>query len=335
MEGGTSVPPFCILEAMAGTSSNHVAGCPDKLPLMDRNSMWDRAEQLTKVSAGCALAVYIVGFLVTSLYYSALGIAPINPLRARIIGAGLLFSFTVAASYWAGITAFHDFIQPNSESGQHQLVRLLIDSCLFLFICFSVSTILCQMTDLNVEGLLGATASYIAPMGLFFVGFTVWRIESIPIRIRTFVTTVTMLLALVLFAFFSIWSREVRPRSIIFGWLVLVSLTIAGGRSVGKPDKFTGAMNVTSSMALGIFLLTYFAHLIFPHFKPEWGGGAPVPIVLTYAKDAGSLSGEVKPALLLDEGDLGFYLIDRNVKRTYFIPRSEVSLVAYEYHISP
>lgn len=307
---------------------------PDKLPFMDSNSVWDRAEQLTKISAGCALAVYIVGFLVTSLYYSTLGIAPINPLRARIVGAGLLFSFTVAIAYWAGITSFRDFLGPNPEKEQHQIVRLLIDSCLFVMICFSVSTILWQMTDFDVEALPRIAGSYMAPVVLFAMGFTFWRVESIPIRIRTPVTTATMFLALVLFGIFSIWPREARSHSVLVGWLILVSVTLVGGRALGKADKFTGAMNVTSSLAQATLPLTFFAHLIFPHFRPEWGGGAPVPVVLTYVKDAGYLAGQVKPALLLDEGDLGFYLIDRNVKRTYFVPRSEVSLVAYEYHVS-
>ena len=315
-------------------SSDWLSTVPDKLPLMDNNSIWDRAEQFTKISAGCVLAVYIVGFLVTSLYYSTLGIAPINPLRARIASAGLLFSFTVVAGYWAGIRSFDDFLKPSPESGQNQIVRLLIASCLFILLCYSLSTILWQITDFDSVGLLTVAGSYIAPVFLFTVGFTIWRIESISLRVRTIITTVMMLLVMTLFAIFSVWTREARSHSVLFGWLLLVSLNLLGGRILVTSDKFSAGMNVTTSLSQGILLLTYFAHLIFPHVRPEWGGGAPVPIVLTYSKDAGYLAGQVRPALLLDEGDLGFYLLDRNLSRTYFVPRSEVSLVAYEYHVS-
>jgi hypothetical protein len=301
---------------------------------MESNSIWDRAEQLTKISAGCALAVYVVGFLVTSLYYSTLGIAPINPLRARVVGAGLLFCITVAAGYWACVTSFNDFLSPGTHSGQNQIVRLLIDTCLFFLLCSSLSTALWQITDFDVEGLVRIAGSYIAPVFLFAAGFTIWRIESISIRIRTFVTTVTMLLALILFGVFSFRQQVSRSHFVLIAWLMLASLTVVGGRVFIKSDKFSAAMNVTSVLSQGMLLLTFFAHLIFPHVHPEWGGGAPVSVVLTYAKDAGYLAGQVKPALLLDESDLGFYLLDRNLKRTYFVPRSEVALVAYEYHVT-
>jgi hypothetical protein len=65
------------------------------------------------------------------------------------------------------------------------------------------------------------------------------------------------------------------------------------------------------------------------HFKPEWGGASPIAITITFSKDAGYFAGQVKPALLLDESDAGIYLLDRNLKQTYFVPRPAISLIAY------
>jgi len=43
-----------------------------------------------------------------------------------------------------------------------------------------------------------------------------------------------------------------------------------------------------------------------------------------------ALSIESEEALLLDETEVGFYLLDRNTGHSYFLPRTEVGLLEFK-----
>jgi hypothetical protein len=87
--------------------------------------------------------------------------------------------------------------------------------------------------------------------------------------------------------------------------------------------------NWKQSLALGLAALAGFATLYYPRIKPSWGGGAPTPATIYFAKDSLVLPSRSASANILDEVDSGFYIIGGNDKKATFIPRSEVALIYY------
>src|SRR5215469_3739960 len=60
---------------------------------------------LSKATAAFAIALYICGFLIVSLYHSQYGFVETNPFRPRILAAGAWFVF-LAAIPIASVTTF-------------------------------------------------------------------------------------------------------------------------------------------------------------------------------------------------------------------------------------
>lgn len=92
--------------------------------------------------------------------------------------------------------------------------------------------------------------------------------------------------------------------------------------------------NWQQSLSILITLLLAFASSYYPHLKPSWGGGAPIPVTIYFSKDSIILPGQSAGALLIDESDAGLYVVGKNDKKATFIPRSAVGLVYYSGDVS-
>ena len=77
------------------------------------------------------------------------------------------------------------------------------------------------------------------------------------------------------------------------------------------------------------FMLTIFATIYYPHIMAKWGGGALIPIELTFSRDAPVRSGMQVDCSLIDETDAGFYVIMKAEPLATFIPRTEISSIYY------
>jgi hypothetical protein len=76
-------------------------------------------------------------------------------------------------------------------------------------------------------------------------------------------------------------------------------------------------------------VLFLFATYYYPNIKASWGGGSPVPAVLYFSKDSSVKPGQNLQVQLLDESDVGFYIVGQNETKAIFVPRSAVSLVYF------
>jgi hypothetical protein len=83
------------------------------------------------------------------------------------------------------------------------------------------------------------------------------------------------------------------------------------------------------SLGVSLILLVLFSTAYYPQIQTSWGGGAPIPAIIYFAKDSPLLPNRNVSARILDETDGGYYMIGGNDKKATFIPRSEVSMVYY------
>ncbi len=87
--------------------------------------------------------------------------------------------------------------------------------------------------------------------------------------------------------------------------------------------------NWQQSLSILITLLLLFASYYYPHLKPSWGGGVPIPITIYFTKDSTVMPSQRVGASLVDESDVGLYVVGKNDKKATFIPRSAIGLVYY------
>jgi hypothetical protein len=78
-----------------------------------------------------------------------------------------------------------------------------------------------------------------------------------------------------------------------------------------------------------LLALSYFGSVYYPHIKATWGGGAPVPVTILFAKESPILPGQYLSTRLLDESEAGLYIAGKGEKRASFIPRIEIASITY------
>jgi len=286
----------------------------------------DGLEQFSKRTAGVILLIYALGFLVTSLYYSQLGITHFDLWRPRIVGAGLLLVGLQISAYAIGRGAFALPIDSRDHRGVNRLLSTVLSLSQLALECELFSMVVWQMTDYSQTSLARTADIGVIQAALVLVGYLAWRIAVVPSTfVRVLVGTCGAVTIGLLCGALLI-SGVGRGVLGLAGWLAALSVV---GIGVGYID-LSPTMNMTSLALQVLFYLSIFTHYIYPHFRPEWGGGAPTLVTITFNRDAGYLAGRVTPAMLLDESDEGFYLVDRNVGHTYFVPRASISLIDYE-----
>src|SRR5215470_9009677 len=82
---------------------------------MDEQKWEGRLKVLTQVAGICLVGIYIVGFLVVSIYHVRYGIPGFNFLRPRIISAGVLFFVLLALPLWE-LAGLYDWIKIPSRA---------------------------------------------------------------------------------------------------------------------------------------------------------------------------------------------------------------------------
>jgi hypothetical protein len=108
----------------------------------------------------------------------------------------------------------------------------------------------------------------------------------------------------------------------------LLWVLIAGGFFYLELNSRNWMMQVgrwEGTMVFLLVLLAVFATGYYPHIRAKWGGGALVPVELTFSKN------QAAPVAcdLVDETDAGFYVIGKAEPSATFIPRTEISAIYY------
>jgi hypothetical protein len=272
-----------------------------------------------------AAVLYGCGFLVTSIHQYNYGLVAVNPLRPKVLAAGIwllvfvtipfvlvmqegeitpskpeheqwqrrrstTFFFSAAAEFGIGVVLSNAFnLPPDGPKGPS-----LITICLVLI----VGVILVFADQLKQFPHWLAVSGSVAFGGIvMYCGFRdafIWHRPSAAFIALWFIAA-TYLVTL-----------EIRYRSWKFKlgyWIQCVSFSIGA--------------------------VTAFSTAYYPNIKPSWGGGSPIPATIYFTKDSLIMPSQSVAAKIIDETDGGFYIIGGSDTKATFIPRSAVAMVYY------
>jgi len=288
---------------------------------------------ISKSVAAFAIILYGCGFLITSIHHYSYGFMETNPFRPRIASAGAWFLLFVAIP--PVLVAELRRLRGKSENQEKWLGRF---STKLFFYC--VSSVFFGMIFENVFDFQGTNTSanstwrtWAFPI-LLGVGILVVFLDQLKRFPRAIAPIASLGLAgfLVVYGFREGFIHDHASQAAIILWFLLAGWFAHYEMSSRSWKLWSG--NWQQSLSVLVALMLVFATKYYPHIKPSWGGGAPIPITIYFTKDSIIMPNQSVSASLVDESDAGLYVVGKNDKKATFIPRSSVGLVYYSDDVS-
>jgi hypothetical protein len=289
----------------------------------------------SRMMAGLIVALYVLGYLIVSLRDASYGFSQLNPLRPRILSAGVLFLVSMLAPY---VLAHKLYSHRLEISPEQSFSRSIVATFNYAIIC----TLLAVMAGFLLSSPMSDPMPPPHPLSSLYA----WTIAILPL----------IVLILVSFLLKGAWARFIAhpmPTAawsgvIIVAWIVgaiYVSLFHAEGTvalwlfSVGvlsamvddvlrDPVKRShhDYLGLSWVVIAGIF---YFSNSLYTHVKPSWGGGAPLPVSIYFSNSSQIAATSAIDARLLDESDQGYYFLLPTHSGAIFVPRASVAALSF------
>ncbi|MGD1102547.1 MAG: hypothetical protein ABSA59_10815 [Terriglobia bacterium] len=293
--------------------------------------MTSTLESLVRFAGGGLFVIYASGFIILSVYESKFGVAQFNPLRTKIIAAGLLFFCLI---FLPILALYAEFGAPSPEKTlsaeelRHQetwgmaLFCISLNSSIILalfcklFLFTPDSGPLPPRPDWLFNFVILAVAFHVKSSRVVISQFRKW-----PGRVGLLACLSTGVMAAGLY-----WLDS----GIVVGmavWFLGVAFSLGAVWSHG--DKIRYVFNWRRWLIPLILILIYPLG-IYPRIEARYGGGAPVPVTLCLEKPPLWIGSTTVSASILDETDLGFYLLLPGNEKALFIPRSIVVSIYFD-----
>ncbi len=287
--------------------------------------------ELPKWTTVAVVFIYATGYLITSLNDFRYGYSDMNPLRPRIIAAGAWFSVFTFVPFLIILEAKRRFT--DKVKGYN------IDNFLQISLSYLVVAIFLAFLSIPLFQFDNGITTYRTPwwlvvdIVLVVVSILISTISSIKkdgSRLLQLINTGTVIgifvvnLAATFHDLFAI--KTFTPNAPGF-WVVMAGVII--GAHMWNYESKLHTHKLRNLIFAYFVLISFFAEFYYPHIHRKWGGGASIQIELTLSKDAPIHAGQSVTCFLLDETELGLFVLGKGDKHATFIPRSEVSLVFY------
>ena len=281
---------------------------------------------IAKAAIVLAAVIYGCGFLVVSLHRHSYGLAEPNPLRPKVLAAGILFLVFAALP----IVIFIEAKRFRSPSPDCPRYRRTIGAALdfYTLVSFSLGYFLKLIFEIpplsEPSGPSTGTITLAIALSATIVFADKWE------RFPHWLVLPASLASCGLLMFCG--GRDLflyhhqSPASIAL-WFMVISGLISLEMRARSWKLQLG--NWPQSLGLSLTALAMFSTIYYPQIQTSWGGGAPIPAIIYFAKDSPLLPNRNISARILDETDGGYYMIGGNDKKATFIPRSEVAMVYY------
>jgi len=282
---------------------------------------------IVKTTVILAAVIYGCGFLVISIHQFRYGLVELNPLRPRVLAAGIWFLFFATIPFVLEIEG--NSIKSSSPERERWLGKRSTPFFFSTLSCFFLGMTLANAafdipTDVGQAGPSTLTILLVMAVSAALVFADQWK------RFPHWLAVLGSLgFGFLLFScgFRDLFYYHHQSVASIALWFMVLSF-FAHAEMQSRHWKFqTG--NWKQSVAWAIAAVAGFSSIYYPQMKPSWGGGEPVPATIYFNKDSLVLQGRSVSAKIVDETDAGFYVIGGSDKRATFIPRSEVAMVYY------
>jgi hypothetical protein len=299
---------------MTGQSTPIVSSPGDKPP-----AWLDLSERIAKLGAGALICVYAVGFVVICIFETSFGIAAFDILRPRIITTGIAAVALTAVP----VIVCLEYVK-GEKSGRWTLVR---DFAGYALVAYWLPTQLGAIFA-DTDSDQWDTRLFIA-----FVLFMVLFVGSVVIgrKLRWHKTVGTLgVIGPLLYLTWAIPHSPAGPRALGL-WFVGIGGVSAFLRSpFGREELRYVRRDIGLYVARLLGCLVIYSGFVYPHLRPAFGGGAPVPVVLHLRSQLPTWNGQSIALRLIEETEAGYYVLDKPPTRhAVFVPRSEVLLVEF------
>jgi hypothetical protein len=301
-------------------------------PVSQLSSVRPTIDLVSKSVAVFAIVLYGCGFLITSIQHFSYGFVETNPFRPRIVSAGAWFLLFITIPPIM-------ILELKRQSGKSKNQQKWLDRFSTKLIFYCGSSVFLGMIFKNIFDFKNpdtsasstwTTWNLIVLIGSFILVFLdQWK--RFPKAIAPIVS-LGLIGFLVIYGFREGFMNHHASEATITLWFLAAGL-FAHYEMFSRSWKLWSG-NWHLSLYLLITLLIIFASSYYPHIKPSWGGGAPFPITIYFTKDSTIIPNQSVGALLIDESDVGLYVVGKNEKKATFIPRSAVGLVYYSDDVS-
>ncbi|MGI4755681.1 MAG: hypothetical protein ACRYGF_02400 [Janthinobacterium lividum] len=266
------------------------------------NYLSQRVETAVKASSLIVVAMAAVGFLIVSLNDGRYGFFAISFVRPRMVAAGFGFAVFLVIPSLAGWTA----AAMPARTGLGA-VNAFIERFGWLAVLTNVAV---RTTNTFLKPLSGAT---IAPSlfwslgptslaALFVIAVTLSDryLQPSPIRQRLLGLLVSLELATILVVYFG---PLFPPEPNIAHWIQGIGVLVFVLRLIPR-QHLASQWRIASNLVFPLIIVSVFARYVYPKVDFSWGGGAPIPVTITFVKDFTG-DRQDRHALLIDESDAG------------------------------
>lgn len=342
----------------AETSTGNGANClqapekpnPDtgvKRPLVHVADLKERLDVVSRLGAVLVVLLYVCGFLVVSFQNASHGIVTFGLFRARVLAAGVLFTFflSLALLDWARFFGANPAKKDGSQAfggtfGEfvRSVLPRLFGTWLYLFLrraFWFVAAALGLTFILSPVVFHGETAGVALVLYVCFVA--VGTAMTIPSKISKHAVLSSLIHVLILAgAVAGLGALHNWDALLMLGWFAIVGFTADFIKSeiLGKSLRdLKGIRDIRWAwiVVFAIGVCSYFGDGLYPRIQPTIGGGQPIKAIFQFAGKS-PIDGSAEDELwLLDEEDTGYYVLRTPTERNaVFVPRSVVAAIYYD-----
>lgn len=274
-----------------------------------------------KSIAVVGVVVYVCGFLITSIHQSGYGFSETNPLRPHIISAGAWFLLLTGAPivtwiryrlYSKGLNGFFVMMFP------------------FYGLSYLLSGLPSEIFELPTNTLAYYNRQSlhvsVALLG-FFIAVMLTKSVKMPSLLLPCLS-----LGLTIYFVPDLVKHLIETSELQRGSIALWFFVMGVAAEVLYHNSMLGNLRIKDWAGNTVYFLVVlwlFATYYYPHIKRSWGGGSPLSVVIWFSKESAVRPGQQIPVQLIDESDVGFYILGHGDKKALFIPRNAVSALYY------
>jgi hypothetical protein len=279
--------------------------------------------------------VYLFGFIVVSIFDASYGIADFNLFRTKVIAVGSLFVFLLAVPMVAtfrmfsffGLTVEHVNPSPIEVSPKNRIFMIADMALSIPFACIGLTVLL---VFLSPKFSLGEWKGW--GFGLFILLVALGAAQAISARkwfnahpfLFVFVSSLNTAAL-----FFVVFRYTDRSYFWLVLWLSLVCLfTLQTSLKLRTPEALRKTEWERLLLIIVPAIFGLYATKVYPNIKHQFGGGAPVPIVLHLTKKLPVFESDNPSVSLIDETEQGFYVL-RGSDKAVFVARGLVEEVEF------
>jgi hypothetical protein len=309
----------------------------DRFSLTRMPDLKDRLDVASRLGAILLIVLYVCGFLVVSFHNASRGIVTFGLFRARVLSAGVLFSFLVSLALLEWIRAFEVWSRPKSPHPTEQPVSATkFGAGVYSFLKRLFSFFVSALTTAYILSFVVFHGEFVGKVLLFYICwaavvatvFTLTKQISRRPVLGSVIYVVVLTGAMAGVVLLKEWDTLA-----MLGWFGAVGTTADFVRKEIRGKDIRGMLDINWAWVL-VYLIgvcSYFGAVLYPKIQATLGGGQPTKAVFQFAGQS-PIDGLAKDELwLFDEADTGYYVLRTPEEhKAVFVPRSLVSAIYFE-----